>query len=515
MILYHVISTYHLLNAMVHKATHKEKATLVMSEWLPEKFSNINELEDFFDNVLVMDANYAFLHKSKDTDTYITSLLGDLDTYETMYIWGSQFTLGYNCAQKNIPFVYCEEASGIYSRPEILSGIEKNNSLKGSFHTEIDQLGLYDGSADCVSKVLCNRVAQVNGFEPSKPILDFNVVKELSALPEKTLLWIQRFFLGDKSVHIEEDSLLILTQHFTNLKITTFEQQALAYQLLVDYFFPGRKLVFKPHPDDLMYYSQLFPEAQIIREKFPSEFIPFVLDQPPAGIATVSSTAIYNLRGCFNEIFELDNRWDTTFEMTHRYYAAIRIAQTLQLPIVCHSSANEVLVQHLCKMLDGSQPEVLLDAVAFTGPCLLLVDDVTEQGESGREEIQSLLQQLDADSCMIFINSKDDYCWYDYDHRDQWDFIGQVVLKKQKLEPVSEDFYASLEDDVIYVYSQNKELLTMAKETEINKELPHTGISLENRTFTPEQEQIKMLEGILAATERRLVYYIEKEREAK
>ena len=45
--------------------------------------------------------------------------------------------------------------------------------------------------------------------------------------------------------------------------------------MFVDYFLPGKNLVIKPHPDDLMYYSQIFPDAQIIREKFPSEFIPF------------------------------------------------------------------------------------------------------------------------------------------------------------------------------------------------------------------------------------------------
>ena len=55
----------------------------------------------------------------------------------------------------------------------------------------------------------------------------------------------------------------------------------------------------------------------------------------------------------------------------------------------------------------------------------------------------------------------------------------------------------------------------MAKETAIKKELPHTGIMLENRPLDSRDEKIKMLEGILAATENRLLYYIEKEKQEK
>lgn len=52
----------------------------------------------------------------------------------------------------------------------------------------------------------------------------------------------------------------------------------------------------------------------------------------------------------------------------------------------------------------------------------------------------------------------------------------------------------------------------MVKEMNIEKTLSHTGVKVSKVTLSPEQEKIKMLEGILAATERRLLYYIEKEK---
>ena len=50
------------------------------------------------------------------------------------------------------------------------------------------------------------------------------------------------------------------------------------------------------------------------------------------------------------------------------------------------------------------------------------------------------------------------------------------------------------------------------KEAAIEKELPSTKVKLEGIELGSEQEKIKMLEGILEATEKRLLYYIEKEK---
>ena len=52
----------------------------------------------------------------------------------------------------------------------------------------------------------------------------------------------------------------------------------------------------------------------------------------------------------------------------------------------------------------------------------------------------------------------------------------------------------------------------MARQFETELELPFTGTKLMAGGFSPEQEKIKMLEGILAATERRLLEYIREER---
>lgn len=507
--LYHVVSTYQLLNAVVHKLESNEPATLAISQWIIQKFPNYEQLNTYFENVIPCVVNYGFTHTKEETETYLLDTLGDLSAYEEIYIWAPQYSLGVYMAENDLPFIFCEDAAGILSRPEVLKEICRKTDAAA---VEANQhLGVYSGEAASITKRFCNAKAQVEGFEVTEDIIDFDVIAEMNKLPKEQRDEIIAFFSPIKSIPMEEDAVVLITQHFSNLKIMEFEEQVLAYQQLVDYFFEGKKLVIKPHPDDLMYYSKLFPEARIIREKFPSEFLPFILENQPHCMATFSSTAIYNLRGHYPQVFELDTRYEQDFTMTHRYYAAITMAKQLGLDIAC-VGANDLLVKRLCETMGSAAPAVLAGDWQ-SKPCFYIVDDVTAQGDEGRNAIREHLLSLDDRSCVVFINSKADYCWYAYEHKSLWEHIVPVVLKKVAIREKDEDFCASLTNEILYVYSKSEELLNMTKKTEIKKELPHVGIRVETETMTPEQEKIKMLEGILAATEKRLLHYIAKEQE--
>ena len=507
--LFHAGTTYQLLCAIVYQQRKAHPGMLLVSRWIADKYPNLKLLEAYFERVTPCDFKFGFDHPNEMTERYLLEITGDLKQYDEIYLWAPQYSLGMYMAEKKLPFVYCEEAAGILSRPEILETIVQRIDPKVYSHNR--ELGLYSGRVDCVTKRMCNVRAQAEGFKQTEDILDFDVVEEMMKLPEQTLRNIISFFIPDQRIHVDTDAVFLLTQHFSHLKTMEFEEHALVYQLVADYFFPGRKLVFKPHPDDVMYYTKLFGDAQVIRERFPSEFMPFILDNQPQCVATISSTSIYNLRGHYPQVFELDTRYEKDFLMTHRYDAAVRLAQRLGLDIAC-IGANDVLARRLCETMGDGAPAVL-PVDQTDDPCLYLVDDMTESGEAGRREILNRLLALDNRSCVVFINSREDYCWYSYEHKDLWAHIIPVALKKSAIREQNEDFYAPMEDEVLYAYSKNEELLTMIRETDMRKDLPHVGICVEKETMTPEQEKIRMLEGILAATEKRLLYYIEQEKE--
>lgn len=522
MIVYDVISSYHLLNAVIDGSKYeKEQLILLLSSEIPKKYSNYRELKKYFSKIIEYDFSYAVYHTDVETKKYFSSLL-DIDiskrvNYDKIYCACPHHSFGYYLAINNIPFIFCEDGAGTLSRPEMLFNLTNKIASRLEFNKKCLDLGLYDGSNPNVELIRCNLRAQQKKYDfekIGKKIEDFDTVKELFGLPNDKCKEIIDFFLNGLSIDTPKNSTLLLTQHFANLRILEFEQQVLVYQTFIDYFFDNKTLTIKPHPDDLMYYSQLFPEAQIIREKFPSEFLPFVLSEQPECVATISSTAIFNLRGHYPKVFELDSRYEQDFEMTHRYYAAVCMAQKLGLNISC-VGANDILVQRLCESLGAADITVQKELSGKYEKTMILVDDVTEQGEQGRKDIVTLLHGVPENSCVVFINSKKDFCWYEYTQKNLWKSMVPVVLKKTILEPQSEDFYASVDDEVLYIYSANKELLSMVKEVQIEKALPHVGIQLSNQCLTPEQEKIKVLEGILAATEKRLLYYIEKEQVKK
>lgn len=67
----------------------------------------------------------------------------------------------------------------------------------------------------------------------------------------------------------------------------------------------------------------------------------------------------------------------------------------------------------------------------------------------------------------------------------------------------------------MYFYSEKEEVRRMVSEFEAKEELQREGAGITVRRMTEEQTRIRMLEGILAATERRLLEYIESEKELR
>ena len=58
-------------------------------------------------------------------------------------------------------------------------------------------------------------------------------------------------------------------------------------------------MIIKKHPDDSMNYSGIFPEAEVIKETFPSELLPYVFWKKPRTLYSVNSTGCENLENHF------------------------------------------------------------------------------------------------------------------------------------------------------------------------------------------------------------------------
>lgn len=513
MIIYHIITTYHLISAMTMQAQSKQPAILLIPISITQKYPNYKSLEgELFDKIIQYNSLFRYQNGKEATKQYFEKLLSDVKSITDIYVWGAQYSYGIYLAEQKIPFSFCEEATGMMSRRRILEHIDELNPHLANLYDYVYKLGLYTGNSPQIKNLICNNKVQLDGFDVSSST-HWSIVEGMSEIDKDQRDKIISFFTKIRSINIPENSTILFTQPLANLRLTSYEEEILIYQLFVDYFFHNAPLVVKPHPDDLIPYSRIFPDATIVRERFPSEFLPFLVDNQPKKISTIYSTAVYNLRGYYKDVFELDMQYEKLYSRTHRYAMAIEMAKKLDKKIYLYG-CYEVLMEKLAELI-SCDVHILHDLEQFPQDGVVLIDDIGSREYETRKKLQNILNSLLKNNIVIFLNSLNDYCWYSVNNKEIWEHIKPIVLKKQRIVGMEdyEYFYESLEDETMYAYSYDEEILNSIGSMKMNKQLNHVGIEVTKEDLSKQEERIKILEGILDATEQSLLYYINRVKE--
>lgn len=509
MLLFHAVSTYQLLLLIEYKIKYhmKDEAVLLLPDSLIQKFPQYDKLRKYFTDIFLYEIrqpksrNISIKEATREYFEAVFKMRGyNITDFDEIYVGCAHYYFGIYLASNDIPFVFFEDAAGMLSRPEVLIEMEEKYPTKRGYNM---QYGLYDGTCACIKKIVCNKRAQCREVGC---VEHFDVVEELLGLSEADREWIKKFFTDMETLDIKQNAVLFLTQHFANLQILSFEQQILIYQSVFDYFFEGKDIVIKPHPNDLMYYGKLFPQYKIIREVFPSEFLPVMFTNRPDMIATVSSTAINNLYPYFSKSFCLGTQYEKEFAYTHRYYVTVKLSRMLRCTNeqIHTVGTNNELIDALFSIESEKDGDVTSD---LTNRKCYIVDDIDRHEGENVTAVIGKMEQLEDQDIIIFINTRMDYCFYDFYHKALWDSIVPVCINKKKTR--DEDFYADVNQEVVYVYTKNKEIRDMVENFEVKRSLLNTGMDIEVPHLSPEERRIKVLEGLLEATEKRLLHYIQ------
>lgn len=496
--LYAVISPYQFLCAVVCHLSKGDEADFAINDWLLSSFDDdkLKLLESIFRKVYVLDPIYGFHHSLEETKKYYASEIC-LKSYSEKYIWGGQYSLGVFLAETGESFYYGEEACGLMSRPDVLIKIEGGIESRKKYINKIRSLGIYDGSTECIKGRVYNFKEQKEDFVPRPSDIDFDITEALSRLPEEQLEFVIRLYREMGKIKISPDVTVFLTQHLANLHRTTFEEHIHLTQLFVDYFLHG-SVVIKPHPSDCLYYSELFPESLTINDRFPSELMPFIFEPKPKRIATISSTAVNNLRRSYDDIMESGDEYINDYRLVHKFAFSLKMAQSLHLPVYCEAGVSRQIVENLARNMEG---EVLTFLDVPEKQCLCLVE-----AASGW---QQLAENLPEEACVALLNGNEDYDWYDYAHRNIWGQIVPVCLCKDAVK--DEDVYEEPGYEVFYFFSMDDAVLEQVRNFRAEETLPHVGIRIWKPVLTEIEERIKILEGMVAASEKAILRYEAKE----
>lgn len=503
MILYHAITMYQLECCLVHKIRKfpKEQADILLSVGLPKQQVQLLENEHIFKRVGTI-ACQGDVYKERNSSA--KSILKDIAGYRDYFIAGYHYGLAMKLVNNGISFNVFEEACGTLSRPQRLYDIVYN--LSESWCKKAESLGLIDASSPYIKEILCN-IRMQNECYMDIRMKNFDIVEEMKQLNKEEIEKIMNIFGAPEKISIPQNSALILTQHFANLLIMDWEEQKKVYLLLVDYFLPDYYLVFKPHPYDLMYYDEIFSNCKVVRERFPSELLPFIFDNKPNCIATVNSTSIRCLDGHFDKKLEFDIAFEKQFERLHRYYVAM-----MYLRQFCNDNefsvhlvgANRSIVSNLNIFYQFNVKNIIqhLDydcVTAIEENSIVIFDD--DNYVIPKDSFYKALVVLPKNLVCIFLNSLNYGVFHDLEHS----LINDIRPISIKLI----DKNGKYTEEVIYIYSKGEK----EHMDGIVKELKYSGLKLQAEELQGDKRQIKILEGILEATEKRLLYYIEREKE--
>ena len=221
LVLYHAVSSYQLLEVMLHRLQFhsRDRAVLLLPDFITRKYPQYRKLRTrgFFNEVYL----FPYLHiphggeKQILQDTargYQMTVPYAISSFSRIYVAGAHFYFSLYLLQNRIPFIFLEDAAGMLSHPERL-----NQGLTKTFpvHAAIARkYGLFTGENGCVRRIICLKRAQ--SIDVSGPrYLDFSVEEALQSLTPHTRRSIIRFFLK-RRLSTRADAIL-LTQHFAHL----------------------------------------------------------------------------------------------------------------------------------------------------------------------------------------------------------------------------------------------------------------------------------------------------------
>lgn len=510
MVIYHAITTYHILKCAIHKLLYhpNEKAVILLPEFIVRIPCGLQGRKKLiFSNVVYFDWDQRKLSVNEDNEEYYINYIDEkikksfgtdfTDRVSEINICRGEYFFGIYLCEKGIKFQWFEEADGRFSDPQPII----NNDIKWELRGKLAfDYGLYTGSNECVTKKYINFDAQSSTIDD--PLADdFNVNDLLLRLDDSSKKVLLKFFGVPDDIYFSAPSALFLTQHFANLRMLSYEEHALCYQLTVDYFLDGYNIYYKWHPSDCMPYADFMNDAKMISGDFPSELLTLIIDKKIEVSASVSSTGVYNLHGISEKILTFTEDYLKSFMLNHIYYFCARLAQKLpkhKISVVGMNSSQ--LMNMLVFGVGIIEPQVdFLDD--FSGELapentLYLIGDSQTLSE---EAVESFFLKANKDDIFVFMGQGDENCFVRLLHRFP------MVVKEIKLAAENdEDLSGIFSVNRVFVFTKNYEYIRSIEQMKYVKLLLNTGA----RTFVEDKQNkdayIAALEGMLKATEEAL-----------
>ncbi|MGM9648395.1 MAG: hypothetical protein ACI3XY_00295 [Butyricicoccaceae bacterium] len=501
--IYYALTTYHILCCVLHCMTHptEHKTVLLLSDIHKNSVAFIGRYRSsgIFDDIfLLAEGEVMDLSRSLERHSVPVSvtlkicchqmkkrLPVPVTAQDELYLCPDHFPFGWMVVTSKLPYNCFEEGCGVLSDREFaLSNMCRNKTQRRLY----DVLGLF-GDNNCAQQIFADVNRQKTGYQNDK-MTDFSVVRILEHLKQQELDRVLAFF-GCKRKAVLAPAGLILTQHLANLGLMPLEEQHRLYTLFADVFLQDKAIVIKPHPDDIAgCYDEIFHgKATVLPFAMPSELLPFCANVVFDKAIAAYSTAVRTLGGSAKCAVSFDNRILSDYRHLVRYDAVSQLLRELDVH-TAETDANELLLGELCGETCAFLP------LEGSAECCVISDRLDKTVFDKLRTVKAILQR--ERGTVIFLNEEEQYLYFD----------GEDTSVFCRVRPLLLD-YSDGSGEVIYVYSSSDEMLERVNRMNSRKELKYTGLTVDIHGISEsERDKLRVLEGVLAATERRLKDYI-------
>ncbi len=515
MVVYQALSSYQILECIEHRNIYhaEEKAVLILGTYIVEKYPKYNLIEELklFDKVYLFE--FGSLSGTEESifatvDQRIKSTFDfSISEIDKMYIAGIHTYLAAYLTANRIKFSMFEDGTGALSRPWVLAGITKKSAPQK--YDQINKFGLYDHTAENIVEKWCNFAAQLEGFKDDK-MKHFDVVEAFEKVSVDVQKGILKFFGVENGIDVDDDGVLVLTQQFSNLGQLSFEEHILIYQHMFDFYLDNEtNIILKLHPDDIMYYEKLFDNIHVIRNMFPAELLPFVFSNIPKKSVTISSTSTNLIRNKFNECVEFNELYEKSFKFDYTYYTVATLLQEMCVSKIVSIGVNQIQLKNIWNASGNHNIEVCFETEDAFQADVLLIDDFCDELDVVNKE--NLVKNFDV---IIYLNSLKKYAMNLGKTHFCIDEMYPVCVKLEK-NPAGEDCVCEDAEYVIWFKTNNERWISMIKKYKKDKKLHNTQATLTIQGYDENTIELMRVKGLLEATERRLLDYINREKELK
>lgn len=511
-VLYHAMTAYQFLQCLIDKIynNRESKGIFLISKFISNAYPNYLELVNsgYFDHILIFDfrviANCKTIEEFEDKAVkYYDEMLGQIgiriEDCDEVHIAGAHQAFGSYACLKRVPFYFYEEGAGVLSRNSGLSKfVHKRDPIKNEIAIKY---GLYEGNNELVIEARCVLDAQAPNYSNDKA-RNYEVIELMSKLSKNDIDYLLKFFNVPLDLEGNEKYTMIMGQQLTrNGEFFTVSERILTYQLLIDYYLSNENVILKPHPADRSPYEDYMDDVDvfIMRSKFPSEFLPFVPNIKINKIITINSSSVNNLNEFIDEIQILDKEYLDFYPAIHRYNVAFDLMKLIQSEQTSyfHYGVSDKQIQNFVKncIQDDKYVTSRLNLKNIPSNSVSIINNLT-QDES--LQLLSSMENVDDSVVLIFVNQNEDYRFYNPIKPDLINYFVPLTIKKRRLK---KNILADLKDETIYVFCKDTDTRRKIMYHHFNKELRHTGISLEIVPHSKQERKITMLEARISSLE--------------